>query len=462
MRQQFTFIAVLALLTACGGGGGGGDSTVATSSGVFVNSPTKGIKYLASPSGLTGTTDENGTYSYKAGDTVTFSLDLGGSTVTLGSTSSPSATTSILALTVPNGGDPVAVAQVLETLDKSTADGKMDVSGITLSTGTTLTAITNALKTSSVTSTDIATIAAGVQTALTSTNAGTLKYGSTGVTQNDALTNLSKNSANQSLVETKIKNLAYDGTSTVLNIQDKPAFTNWIVKQGATVEFTSRFGLLKSSDSTFSFKTIYDQTQDFVTAGSYSLSESNRTGTWVDASKNTGTMMMTSGDTKSFAMTYKNTTSGETGAISGTYLQPVTINDVTSKIFIIYKGCANGSENVVTISSTGTATDTCGANVNGAVFSAGPYTNTLQFVETSGKRHYLGITRLNKDVGTGNLPLGSFGTFMDISSSNYQKQSDAISFYVVGAVVAAAISKKNDAIYSTINGQTKCIANCSN
>ena len=192
MRQQFTFIAVLALLTACGGGGGG-DSTVATSSGVFVNSPTKGIKYLASPSGLTGTTDENGTYSYKAGDTVTFTLDLGGSTVTLGSTSSPSATTSILALTVPNGGDPVAVAQVLETLDKSTADGKMDVSGITLSTGTTLTAITNALKTSSVTSTDIATIAAGVQTALTSTNAGTLKYGSTGVTQNDALTNLSKN-----------------------------------------------------------------------------------------------------------------------------------------------------------------------------------------------------------------------------------------------------------------------------
>ena len=94
MRQQFTFIAVLALLTACGGGGGGGgggDSTVATSSGVFVNSPTKGIKYSASPSGLTGTTDENGSYSYKAGDTVTFSLDLGASTVTLGSTASPSA-----------------------------------------------------------------------------------------------------------------------------------------------------------------------------------------------------------------------------------------------------------------------------------------------------------------------------------------------------------------------------------
>jgi len=455
MRKQFTFIAVLALLTACGGGGGG-DSTVATSSGVFVNSPTKGIKYLASPSGLTGTTDENGTYSYKAGDTVTFSLDLGGSTVTLGSTSSPSATTSILALTVPNGGDPVAVAQVLETLDKSTADGKMDVSGITLSTGTTLTKITDALKASSVTSTDIATIAAGVQTALTSTNAGTLKYGSTGVTQNDALTNLSKNSANQSLVETKIKNLTYDGTSTLLNIQDKPAFTNWIVKNGAKVEFTSRFGQLTSVGLTFNFRAVYDRSEDYGVAGTYSLSSSNRTGTWVGNGENgnRGTFTMTSGDAKSFAMTYANTITGETGAITGTYLQPVTINDVKSKIFIIFKGCSNGTDNTVTISSSGVASDTCGSNVNGATFSAGPYTNTLQFVETSGARHYLGITRLNKDVGTGNLPLGSLGTFMDISSSNYQKQSEAISFYVVGAVVAAAVSKKDEAVVATTNTTT--------
>ena len=430
MRQQFAFIAALALLTACGGGGGG-DSTVATSSGVFVNSPTKGIKYLASPSGLTGTTDENGTYSYKAGDTVTFSLDLGGSTVTLGSTSSPSATTSILALTVPNGGDPVAVAQVLETLDKSTADGKMDVSGITLSTGTTLTAITNALKTSSVTSTDIATIAAGVQTALTSTNAGTLKYGSTGVTQNDALTNLSKNSANQSLVETKIKNLTYDGTSTVLNIQDKPAFTNWIIKTGTVVEFTSRFGVIASSPLTYNFKSIYDRTQDYSVGGSYSLSSDSRTGTWVGGDNgNRGTFMIISGDTKSFSMTYASTTKGETGAVTGTYLLPVAINDVKGKSFTIYKGCSNGSDNTVTISSTGIASDTCGANVNGAVFSAGPYTNTLQFVETSGVRHYLGITRLNKGSGTGNLPTGALGTFMDISSTNYQKQNDAVSFKV--------------------------------
>ena len=430
MRLRLASLTLLALLTACGGGGGGGGST--TSTGSFINSPTKGITYSASPSGLTGTTDENGTYSYQAGDTVTFTLNLGASTVTLGSTANPSATTSILSLSVPNGGDPVAVAQVLETLDKGSADGKMDVSGISLPEGSTLTAITNAVKSASVTSADIASIAAGVQTVLTNANTGTLKYGATGVSLNDALNNLSKNSANQSLVETKIQNLAYDGTSTMLNVQDKPAFTNWIVKKGSTVEFTSRFGLISSDTLTYNYKNIYDKTTDLIVTGTYVLSDGNRTGTWADGSgsNDTGTFTMTSGDEKSFAMKYRNTVTGETGAISGTYLQTVTINDVKGKSFTIYKGCSNGSDNTVTISNTGAASDTCGSNVNGATFSAGPYTNTLKFVETSGNRHYLGITRLNKNGGVGNLPAGALGTFMDISNTNYQKQNDAVSFKV--------------------------------
>lgn len=429
MRQLFASASLLVLLSACGGGGGDSGSTAL--SGVFVNSPTKGIKYLASPSGLTGTTDENGTYSYKPGDTVTFSLDLGSSTLPLGSTTNPSATTSILTLTVPNGGDPIAVAQVLETLDKSTVDGKMDVSGITLNSGATLTKITDALKSASVSASDIGTIATGVQTALSSSNTGTLKYGSTGVTPNDALTNLSKNSANQSLLETKIQALTYDGT-TVLNIQDKPAFTNWIVKLGGKTEFTSRFGLLKSSDLSFNFRSIYSNTEDYFVVGTYTLAESNRTGNWVGegSTPNRGTFKMTSGDTKSFAMTYVNSTTGETGVVTGTFLQSVTIADVKGKSFTIYKGCANGSDNTVTIGSTGLASDTCGSNVNGATFSAGPFTNTLQFVETSGARHYLGITRLNKGSGSGNLPSGSTGTFMDISSANYQAQTSATSFKV--------------------------------
>ena len=280
-------VSLTTLLASCGGGGGSASSDT-TLSGAFINSPTKGIKYSASPSGLSGTTDADGTFSYKTGDTVTFSLDIGTSVLTLGSTSSPASSTSVLSLTVPNGGDALAVAQVLETLDKSSVDGKMDVSSISLSAGAVATAITNALKSTSVSSTDIATIATGVQTALTARSAGTLKYGTTGVSQNDALTNLSKLPANQSLVETKIQNMSYDGSSTMLNVQDKPAFTNWIIKNGSTTSFYSRFGLIASSGLTYDFKFPYDTTNDGRSSGTYVLANSNRNGTYTDSSNEVG------------------------------------------------------------------------------------------------------------------------------------------------------------------------------
>ena len=201
---------------------------------------------------------------------------------------------------------------------------------------------------------------------------------------------------------------------------------------GRKTEFASRIGLIKSSNLSFDFRSVYNNTEDAKAEGTYTLAESNRTGNWVGegSTPNRGTFKMTSGDTKSFAMTYVNSTTGETGVVTGTFLQSVTIADVKGKSFTIYKGCANGSDNTVTIGSTGLASDTCGSNVNGATFSAGPFTNTLQFVETSGARHYLGITRLNKGSGSGNLPSGSTGTFMDISSANYQAQTSATSFKV--------------------------------
>jgi hypothetical protein len=427
MFKKNLTLLTLAVLSACGGGGGG--SSDATSSGTFINSPTKGIKYSASPSGLSGTTDEDGTYSYKSGDTVTFSLDLGASTVTLGSTASPSATTSVLSLTVPNGGDPLAVSQVLETLDKGTKDGKMDVSNISLSAGAVLTAITNALKTTSVSAADIGTIATGVQTALTAAGSDTLKYGTTGVTQNDALTNLSKNSVNQSLVETKIQAMSYDGSSTVVDVQDKPAFTNWVYKKNGTTTFASQFGVVASAGLTFDYKFPYDATHDGRSNGTYVLANSNRNGSYTTSGNEVGVFSIKNGDTKSYSMTYTNTTTGETGAITGTYLLPLTLNDVKSKSFLTYGACANGSNNTVTINSSGVTSDTCN-QLTGATWSAGPFTNTLQYTESNGTRHYVGLTRLNKNSGVGNLPTGAVGAFMDINPSNYSKQPSAISFKV--------------------------------
>ena len=418
-------IIIGAIIVACGGGSSGG---AATSSGTFINSPTKGIKYSASPSGLSGTTDENGSFSYKAGDTVTFSLDLGASTVTLGSTSSPSATTSILSLTVPNGGDPLAVAQILETLDKSSVGGKMDVSGISLSAGAVLTAITNAIGSASVSEANIGTIATGVQTALTAANAGTLKYGTAGVTLSGALTNLSQNSANQSLLETKIQNLTYGG-GVVADAQNKTSFSNWIIKSGTNSYFYSYFGVITSSGLTYSYKSPFDNTYDANPHGTYVLASGNRVGNFTDGDDNSvGTFSVMTSDSLSHSMTYANTTTGVTGVITGTYLLPLTLGDVKSKTYVLYGGCSNGADNAVTISSSGVSTGSCSSNLDGATWVAGPYTNTLQYTEVSGARRYIGLTRLDKKGIAGNLPSSAVGTFMNISS--YKSQPLAVRFKV--------------------------------
>lgn len=83
------------VLAGCGGGGGGSSSAVSppvvnpapppitqTQVGYFVDGPVVNLQYSALPSGLSGTTDLTGAFSFKAGDTVTFSF--GG--IALGST----------------------------------------------------------------------------------------------------------------------------------------------------------------------------------------------------------------------------------------------------------------------------------------------------------------------------------------------------------------------------------------
>jgi hypothetical protein len=165
--------------------------------------------------------------------------------------------------------------------------------------------------------------------------------------------------------------------------------------------------------------------------GTYVLANSNRNGSYTTSGNDVGVFSIINGDSKSFSMTYTNTTTGETGSISGTYLLPLTLNDVKSKSFTVYGGCSTGT---VTINSSGVSsgnsTATCTDDSNGATWSAGPFTNTLQYTETNGTRHYLGLTRLNKNGGVGNLPSGAVGTFMNISPSNYSKQPSAVSFKV--------------------------------
>ncbi len=103
-----------------------------TYSGAFIDAPAQGLTYSASPSGLTGTTDASGAFRFQAGDTVTFSLGVGGSNVlNLGSVApaAPSSgTAELFVLTLANG---IQVAQVLQSLNYGSGSA-MNVSGITL------------------------------------------------------------------------------------------------------------------------------------------------------------------------------------------------------------------------------------------------------------------------------------------------------------------------------------------
>jgi len=67
--------AILFGLTACGGGGGGGGSSnnAGSANGIFLDAEVVGLGYTTD-SGVSGTTDANGTYSYNPGDNISFNV----------------------------------------------------------------------------------------------------------------------------------------------------------------------------------------------------------------------------------------------------------------------------------------------------------------------------------------------------------------------------------------------------
>ena len=130
-KISLLLITLASITTGCGGGGSSASSS--NYNGQFYDAPTKGLSYTASPSGLTGTTDSNGTFSFKAGDTVTFSVPTGsGTSINVGSTAppTPSSTSTpaiVSVLSLPNA---TAVAQTLQTLGGT--GNVIDVSSVSL------------------------------------------------------------------------------------------------------------------------------------------------------------------------------------------------------------------------------------------------------------------------------------------------------------------------------------------
>ncbi len=220
MRRLFGYLFLLLLLTSCGGGGGGANSIQNISQplvSVFVNSPAKGVRFNTS-SGLSGVTNENGEFHYRVGDSVEFSLELGGDRIVIGSKtfSSAQSETSVLSLS-GNGIDPLAVSQVLQTLDVGTVVGKMDFTGINLPVGLRST-IQEALVSTVAASSRVANIAGGLLS-----NGYSPKNGVNGVNTAEAISRLSTQTANQIYLNTLISTIPEDVTPLSV-VYDKTYF----------------------------------------------------------------------------------------------------------------------------------------------------------------------------------------------------------------------------------------------
>ena len=114
-------MALPLVLAACGGGSSsdmGALASPATLRGQYVDAPTAGLRYAATPSGLSGTTDTSGNFNFVAGDTVQFSIQSSDASVTIPlGTIAPvaptnSSNTSIVnVLTLPNGTETAQAIQ---------------------------------------------------------------------------------------------------------------------------------------------------------------------------------------------------------------------------------------------------------------------------------------------------------------------------------------------------------------
>lgn len=133
MKQiKFIFPALsLFTLVACGGGGGSGGVTTSVLTGNFLDGPVKGLTYVASPSGTTGTTNENGDYTFLPTDT-SVSFKIGGSSGVEIAAAKPSKDAVFIA-DVPGGN---AAAQVLISLNHGTSSSSLDVSQVKLDAST--------------------------------------------------------------------------------------------------------------------------------------------------------------------------------------------------------------------------------------------------------------------------------------------------------------------------------------
>jgi hypothetical protein len=127
--KPFLLLSLLAFfLVACDGSDSSSTSSNSGDSGVqtgsFIDAPVKGLSYTASPSGRSGTTNQNGEFEYLEGDEVSFSVG----SIALGK-SIPGVDKQVKVTSLDAG---MLVAQLLQTLDIEPIVDALDVGGIVI------------------------------------------------------------------------------------------------------------------------------------------------------------------------------------------------------------------------------------------------------------------------------------------------------------------------------------------
>jgi hypothetical protein len=348
MRRILLSISVV-VLAACGGGGGTGP----VSTGQFINSPAKGVNYRTS-SGLSGVTDANGNFEFRAGDSVSFSLNLGnGNSLSLGSATGGTAV-SVLSLS-GSGIDPLAVSQVLQTLDKSNVSGSMDLTELVLPSNVVQN-IQSALVSSAAANAVIGTIATSVHTALPNRE----QKNPEGVTTLEALNTLAQQPANQSAVRTRIKQGV--GGGLLSQVEDKPAFTVTTLTQGNQTRTLVEFFLLKStSPGVGDFFADGEKKPDSLhgnRAGSYTYQSGSSTGDWENWDDDgKGEFIVRGVDlaNRRFVLEYQNDDYQESGSMTGSFLLALQTSGLVRKVLTVRKACNNGTDAILTFANAAEA-----------------------------------------------------------------------------------------------------------
>jgi hypothetical protein len=191
---------------------------------------------MSSPSGLSGTTDTNGTFKYVTNDTV--SLYIGGASGLKIASFSPSDKSQVFAANFSNY---LSLGQLLLTLDSGSSAGYMDFTKIQSIPTLTLTALTDFLDSGNY---DTAVLDAA-KTSIQSANTSVTYKNSTTPTPHDSATELAKSSSTL--------NALPDNFLDAFTVKNIPYYSSSIVVSGApTGERLNQFTMQYSKDSSMS------------------------------------------------------------------------------------------------------------------------------------------------------------------------------------------------------------------